>query len=67
LKNFFFNRLFPFLGRWVGIRTAPPLPFDFEFATGVINDGGHKTILSGGILPQQNKIDIFLSDKIPYL
>jgi len=51
----------------VGIGTAPPLPLDFEFASGEINVGVHKTILSDGILPQQNKTAKILSDKIPYV
>jgi hypothetical protein len=34
---------------------------------GVINDGVDKTILSDGILPQQNKKEKILSDKIPYV
>jgi hypothetical protein len=38
-----------------------------EFVPGVINDGVHKTILSDGNLPQQNKMDKILSDKIPYV
>jgi hypothetical protein len=41
---------------------------DFRFAsTGVINDGFHKTILSDGILPQQNKAAKFLYDIVFYV
>ena len=54
-------------GGWVGIRKVPPLPLVVGFAPGVINDGFHKTILSDGILQQQNKKVKILSDKIPYV
>jgi hypothetical protein len=49
------NRLNPYSGLVGGrrIRTAPPLPLEFEFVFGVINGRRHKTILSDGILPQQ--------------
>ena len=51
----------------MGIRSTPALPFVVEFASGEINGSRHKTILSDGILPQQNKIEKILYDKIPYV
>jgi len=56
-----------FWGGRVGIRFDSPLPLVVEFATGMINVGFHKTILSDGILPQQTKKEKILSDKIPYV
>ena len=41
----------------MGIKKAPPLPLAVEFVPGVINGGVHKTILSDGILPRQNKTE----------
>ena len=61
------NRFHPYSGWRAGIRSAPPLTFGVEFVPGVINDGLHKTILSDGILPQQNKTEKILSDKIVYV
>jgi len=57
-----------FFGVVGGIRIrSGPLPLDVEFASGVINVDVHKTILSDGILPQQNKKEKILYDKIPYV
>jgi len=50
-----------------GHKNSPAASLVVEFASGVINDGVHKTILSDGILPQQNKKAKILSDKIPYV
>ena len=48
------------------IKSASRLPLVLALF-GVINGRLHKTILSDGILPQQNKIDKILYDKIPYV